>query len=298
MAGAAGTGDAPDSDAVGQDSGAPVAPALIEQYGDLHEYGLSLGVDLDHENEEDLAWAVREAFNAPLPSSWTEYMDDTGRAYYIKDGSSESTWEHPMDAVYRELLDLIKSIRQMTPPASEAQREEVVKQHLRQVHQRAKEDLAGWSGPYNSEQGEYYYSDILKMSSWDCPTVEWERELAVRHAVLVRYLLPEQATGDPTSPGGSGDPGVSGGGHHMLQALRLQLGNLQRPEFRVSADGSVPEPSTSRSYHTARSQGSSRASKSKHHRHETHRERKERKERKAAKESGSASPLASSSAAA
>jgi len=260
---AGGTGDAPDDG----------AGVVAEQYGDLHEYGLSLGVDLDADGDEDLAWAVQQAFNAPLPGSWTEYMDDTGRAYYIKDGSMASTWEHPMDAVYRELLELIK--RQRSTPTPEAQREEVVKQHLKQVHQRAKADLEAWSGPYASEQGDYYYNDTLKLSTWDSPVSWWEQELSLRHRVLARYLLPEQAT-----RGGSG--GGRGDSQHMLQALRLQLGNLQSSSAGPAASSDfVPEPSTARSFHTARSQGSSRSGRRGHRDRDNspeHRARKEQRE--------------------
>mmetsp|Transcript_70849 Transcript_70849/g.148215 ORF Transcript_70849/g.148215 Transcript_70849/m.148215 type:complete len:326 (+) Transcript_70849:152-1129(+) len=261
--------------------------AVVEMTGDLHEYGLSLGVDLDVEQEEDLAWAVREAFNAPLPSSWTEYMDDTGRAYYIKDGSTESTWEHPMDSVYRELLELIKDVRTRKPPLSLQEQEDIVRQHLRQVHQRAKADLEGWSGPYASEQGDYYYSDKLNISSWDCPTAEWEQELALRHNVLARYLMPELvATSPGSSPNGSAFGGAGASSHHMLQALRLQLGNLQRPGPNP-VEGSIPEPSTSRSYHTARSHCSSRSGRS----HKDRKERRTREERRAAREAAGQTSL-------
>jgi len=251
------------------------ASPIVEQYGDLQEYGLSLGVDLEAEADEDLAWAVREAFNAPLPSGWTEYMDDSGRAYYIKDGSIESTWEHPADRVYRELFALIRDVRHRDPPWSEDQREEAVRQHLKEVHQRAKTDLQGWSGPYASAEGEYYYSDVLKLSSWDCPVIEWEKELASRHAVLMRYLVPEQMS---TGTFNAEDSSVQGSasGHQMLQALRLQLGDLQRAPGYSSLEF-VPEPSTSRSYHTARSHGSSRSGRTKHH-SERSKDRKERKQ--------------------
>ena len=40
-----------------------------------------LGVDL--QQHSDLLWVVQEAFNAPLPLSWTEYTDDEGRVYFF-----------------------------------------------------------------------------------------------------------------------------------------------------------------------------------------------------------------------
>ncbi|CAJ1343625.1 unnamed protein product, partial [Effrenium voratum] len=69
---------------------------------DLLQYSQTLGVDL--ERHSDLMWVVEQAFNAPLPMSWTEYTDDEGRVYFFNQSSSQSTWEHPMDSVYRELL--------------------------------------------------------------------------------------------------------------------------------------------------------------------------------------------------
>mmetsp|Transcript_34771 Transcript_34771/g.99872 ORF Transcript_34771/g.99872 Transcript_34771/m.99872 type:complete len:279 (-) Transcript_34771:104-940(-) len=234
--------------------------AQAEQFADLHAYGLSLGVDLDVDGEEDLLWAVREAFNAPLPHSWTEYMDDSGRAYYVKEGSSQSTWEHPMDEVYRELLQLIKHVRKQNPQALESQRVEAVREHLKEVHQRAKRELAGWSGPYSSEQGDYYYNEELRASTWLCPVAEWEAELETRRAVLSRSLLPGQA---PRGAEGEGGAAAEDGGERaeLLQALRLQLGNLQR-EGAAAED--VPFPSASRSFHTARSGCSSRSGRSQH----------------------------------
>eukprot|EP00931_Biecheleriopsis_adriatica_P063893 TRINITY_DN38770_c0_g1_i1.p1 TRINITY_DN38770_c0_g1~~TRINITY_DN38770_c0_g1_i1.p1 ORF type:complete len:323 (+),score=54.55 TRINITY_DN38770_c0_g1_i1:43-1011(+) len=260
------------------------APANVELYGDLHEYGLSLGVDLDAEGEEDFIWLIQEAFNAPLPSNWTEYMDESGRAYYVQEGSSQSTWEHPADGMYRELLDLIRKARSLKPALQEEQRADLVKEHLTQVHETAKEELAGWSGPYASEQGEYYYNERMNVSSWESPIALWETELETRHAVLLRYLLPEHvevpSSRDTLTGSGQVEESTSRRSTpSMLQALRLQLGNLHREP----GGADVPEPSTCRSYHTARSATSSRSGRSKQSIKE-HKER--RKERKARREAG------------
>lgn len=258
--------------------------ATAELYGDLHEYGLSLGVDIDAEGEEDLAWAVQEAFNAPLPNSWTEYMDETGRAYYVKEGSSQSTWEHPMDGVYTELLDLVRTVRSQKPPMTEAQRTDLVRAHLEGIHETAKAELADWSGPYASDQGDFYYNERLKVSSWETPVNEWENELETRHRVLLRYLLPEQASLQEL-PGATPSSSSSSKSPSMLQALRLQLGNLQREPGPVGAE--VPEPSTSRSFYTARSGTSSRSGRSKHGHKDRRKEKKSKREGDAAEGSRS-----------
>jgi len=274
------------SDTGGTDAAGCPSTVLAEQIVDLQEYGLSLGVDIDAEEDEDLSWAVQEAFNAPLPGSWTEYMDSAGRAYYIKEGSSQSTWEHPMDCIYRELFELVRRVRAgELPNATEVQREEIVREHLKCLYQRAKTELRGWSGPYSSDQGEYYYNTDTASSSWASPVAEWEQEFAIRHAVLYRCLLPEQfarrAAAGGSSPGGAGGADdVGGGGRELLQAFRLQLADLRRE----LPGGDVPQtPSTTRTFHTAKSVCSSRSGGRSHHRSDG-KDRKNRKEHKDRKE--------------
>mmetsp|Transcript_44083 Transcript_44083/g.104315 ORF Transcript_44083/g.104315 Transcript_44083/m.104315 type:complete len:293 (-) Transcript_44083:71-949(-) len=250
-------------------AGAHIPAAVVaEEVVDLHEYGLSLSVDIDHEDEEDLMWVVQEAFHAPLPSSWTEYMDQSGRAYYVKEGSSSSTWEHPMDSVYRELLELIKKVRAgEIPNATEVQRENVIDEHLKDTVRRAKRELQGWSGPYPSDMGDYFHNEGTGFSTWVSPVADWEQELKIRHAVLFRCLLPERAVRVGIIPAGGATAGAPGSdivaesckGRELLQTLRLQLADLPR----VRHDGDVPQtPSSARSFQTAKSVASSRSGRS------------------------------------
>lgn len=235
-----------------------LSEAPLEQAADLCEYGRSLGVDVDC--DEDLAAVVQEAFHAPLPKSWTEYTDDTGRVYYYNEASNQSAWEHPMDAVYRELLSLINKIRAEQPPISEASRISLIHEHLQEVHQRALGALSWWSGPYSSEQGDYYYNETLKASTWECPVTEWENEISIRHAVLSRCLVPGRRGGAFGSALGNineGSTGHGGAPRDILSILKLPL-NLVRREH----PGDTPEtPSTTRSFHTARSACSTTRSK-------------------------------------
>jgi len=233
----------------------PDTPGVeLEQYGDLAEYARSLGVDPDR--DEDLLWVVQEAFNAPLPGSWAEFTDGSGRVFYFNEASSQSTWEHPMDRVYRELLEVALRVRDERLGASEAQC--AVTNHLREVHQRALAAIAGWSGPYPSDMGEYYYNEAAKVSAWENPVAEWERELVSRYEVLHRCVLAElpeftgldEAAGQP----GVGGLGCDSCGHDFLRALRLDLGMLQR-------DPSLPGPETPHTpYLTARSTAQSERS--------------------------------------
>ncbi|CAE8642170.1 unnamed protein product, partial [Polarella glacialis] len=54
--------------------------AQDEQDVDFLEYAQSLGAELQ---EPDMAWVAREAFDSPLPSSWSEHVDGGGRVYFF-----------------------------------------------------------------------------------------------------------------------------------------------------------------------------------------------------------------------
>lgn len=251
--GATGAGAAPDVSApvgVGARRGVAVVGEASQQGGggeeqaDLHEYGQSLGADPE---DLELTWLVREAFEAPLPTSWTEHVDAEGRLYFFNQVSEESTWSHPMDAVYRELIGLIHRVRTLT---TLDQRAQSVREHLVEVHGRALANLDGWSGPYNSDTGQYYYNERLGQSTWASPIDGWEHELAVRHSVLHRSLLagfswPEEP---PTEAGvGRRQPA------DLLTTpmLQLPLGLARRED---------DEKSSARSFYTARDSARSGAS--------------------------------------
>jgi hypothetical protein len=220
---------------------------------DLREYSQTLGIDFD--SEVELHWVVQEAFNAPLPASWTEHTDAEDRVYFFHEATNQSTWEHPMDNVYRELLGCIHDVTSRAHPLAEEERLSFIQDHLRQVHQRALEKLEGWSGPYTSDAGEYYYNEALKVSTWESPLMEWEQELTIRHSVLCRCLLPDYATMS-SSDGNAVHGGASvGGPDDLLRSLQLPLGLIRRE------DNGEEKPATpsARSFHTARSACSTRS---------------------------------------
>mmetsp|Transcript_107952 Transcript_107952/g.300118 ORF Transcript_107952/g.300118 Transcript_107952/m.300118 type:complete len:350 (+) Transcript_107952:41-1090(+) len=207
--------------------------AAVGEDADLREYARSLGAD---PQDEEMAWLVREAFEAPRPPSWSEHVDAEGRLYFFNQVSEESTWSHPMDSVYRELIGLIRKIR---PLQTLEQRAQAVREHLVEAHGRALAQLEGWSGPYNSDTGQYYHNDRLGHSTWISPIDEWEYELAVRHSVLHRGLLAGFCW--PEEP-----PAASGGRPADLLTtpmLQLPLGLARRED---------DEKSSARSFYTAR----------------------------------------------
>lgn len=148
-----------------------------------------LGLSLDGP-DADLAWVAWEAFVAPPPEEWTEHVDPEGRVFFFSHVTKESSWSHPGDGLFRELVDIVKGLRAQQPRPTEKQRSRVMQEHLVQTHRRAELDLHGWSGPYTMDGGgEYFYNSVSKESAWESPHEKWEQELALRHALLHRCLL-------------------------------------------------------------------------------------------------------------
>jgi len=250
---------------------------------ELQEYAKSIGVDLRNAEESDLRWAVREAFAAPLPASWTEHLDEEGRVYFFNQVTQESSWMHPMDVVYKEVIELVKALRRdaggqsadgqgvsdggASSSSTLKARQQAVQAHLEEVHQRALSQIEGWSGPYASEDGQYYYHAGYEVSSWENPIDEWQRELGLRQRVLYRCLLEQSATAVP----GRAEVQVPGEGGQQLDTVPLASGDpmveLPRLQLALTSQrlqaGEVPKsPSSTRSFATARSGRSARSARS------------------------------------
>jgi len=203
---------------------------------DLSEYGRSLGANLEDPSH---AWAVREAFHAALPASWAEFADDEGRVYFYNYTTNESTWNHPMDEVYRELIAFVTHVQRLRPSPSQERLHELIGQHLREVYDRASAQLASWTGPFRSEDGDcYYFNEASQQSTWVSPVEEWEYELSVRQTVLQRCLLSPTVSKDRMSS-------------DVLEEGFVPLLKLPHP-----GDG----PDSPRSFHTARESSRSQCS--------------------------------------
>jgi len=262
-------------------SGAGAGPGGDE--ADLHEYAKSMGVDLSKAEENDLRSVVREAFAAPLPPSWTEHLDEEGRVYFFNQVTMESSWTHPMDVAYKEVIEIVKAIRQdpttrldaeglsestASPSPILSSRQQAVQAHLEEVHQRALKQIDGWSGPYSSEAGQYFYHAGYDVSSWENPIDEWQRELILRQRVLFRCLLEQPRNAAAGENGADSQvPGDEGRSLYSAPAVPPQLGELPRLRLALTtpslSGGEVPKsPSSTRSFATARSGRSARSARS------------------------------------
>ncbi|KAL4647378.1 centrosomal protein of 164 kDa-like isoform X3 [Arapaima gigas] len=69
---------------------------------DIREYAREIGIDPDQEPE--LLWLAREGIVAPLPAEWKPCQDVTGDVYYFNFCTGQSTWDHPCEEYYRQLV--------------------------------------------------------------------------------------------------------------------------------------------------------------------------------------------------
>ncbi|XP_035390004.1 centrosomal protein of 164 kDa-like isoform X2 [Electrophorus electricus] len=69
---------------------------------EIHEYAREIGIDPNLEPE--LLWLAREGIVAPLPPEWKPCQDVTGDVYYFNFSTGQSTWDHPCDEHYRQLV--------------------------------------------------------------------------------------------------------------------------------------------------------------------------------------------------
>ncbi|XP_056398760.1 centrosomal protein of 164 kDa isoform X3 [Hyla sarda] len=76
--------------------------SYIPLENEIQEYARMIGIDPDAEAE--MMWLAREGIVAPLPSDWKPCQDVTGDIYYFNFATGQSTWDHPIDEHYRELV--------------------------------------------------------------------------------------------------------------------------------------------------------------------------------------------------
>ncbi|KFR03117.1 Centrosomal protein of 164 kDa, partial [Nipponia nippon] len=69
---------------------------------EIHDFAREIGID--PEKEPELIWLAREGIVAPLPPEWKPCQDITGDIYYFNFANGQSTWDHPCDDRYRELV--------------------------------------------------------------------------------------------------------------------------------------------------------------------------------------------------
>ncbi len=101
--------DSDEDDNENQDQGAPLPDLSDPDFAQFVQY---LGCDEETLQQDDdftqgtLLRIMQEAYIAPLPPNWAEFSDPEGRIYFYNYATEQSSWAHPTDRTYRELIQV------------------------------------------------------------------------------------------------------------------------------------------------------------------------------------------------
>ena len=70
----------------------------------LFELCPSCVAGIDPATEPHLMWIAEEGMNPPLPEGWSEHTDGDGRPFYYCVSTRKSTYEHPYDPYFKDLV--------------------------------------------------------------------------------------------------------------------------------------------------------------------------------------------------
>eukprot|EP00439_Symbiodinium_sp_Y106_P062734 s2780_g9.t1 len=135
------------------------------------------GLNIDPIREADMLWIAEEAFNAPLPPGWSEHQDtrsyvtnckqstcqravracqtaarfardEQGRVYFHNGSSGESTWKHPMDDLFREIVDYQRRVVEVGGFWQ-------IEDEIAEQEENIRKDLADWMELFAEERGRF-----------------------------------------------------------------------------------------------------------------------------------------------
>uniref|UniRef100_A0A8B9YPM9 Centrosomal protein of 164 kDa n=1 Tax=Bos mutus grunniens TaxID=30521 RepID=A0A8B9YPM9_BOSMU len=97
----------------------------------------SLEIGIDPIKEPQLMWLAREGIVAPLPVEWKPCQDITGDIYYFNFANGQSTWDHPCDEHYRNLV--IQERGKLSTPGATKKKEKKKKKEKEKKDKKDKE---------------------------------------------------------------------------------------------------------------------------------------------------------------
>lgn len=278
-----------------EDSGSLLSFKLSDlsplRYSDFVDFVAYLGVATEGADPSCPAMvAAHQAFAAPLPPNWSEQVEQD-RIYFYNSATDESSWAHPQESTFREIL---QEVRRWSPDTPTEAVVSTIDTHLRDFREQAAASLEAWSGPYTAlatenfpeltaeggPEAEYYFNAYTRESCWEHPCMVWEYELYTRYLILYKCLVahdrmrmgPAAASDESSSEADSeawqqsrGFGGVTALAQSFLSSLRLprpQPGAVApaRSPPRAMSPPRGPDPSlsmrsdVSSAYLTARSE--------------------------------------------
>eukprot|EP00928_Gymnodinium_smaydae_P071965 TRINITY_DN55420_c0_g1_i1.p1 TRINITY_DN55420_c0_g1~~TRINITY_DN55420_c0_g1_i1.p1 ORF type:complete len:360 (+),score=90.97 TRINITY_DN55420_c0_g1_i1:40-1080(+) len=170
-------------------SGPPKAEAqglLRCDFGDF-ERSLLPSDPGSHERGGLLSAALRLMFETPLPPGWAEHVDEpNSRIYFFNALTGESSWAHPQEALFRELIEEVSTWRPDFPVRCVCALRDA---HLTAARDQATQTMASWSTCLaqetdRAEPTKYFFNSVTQESTWQDPRESVEFALWQRGAIL------------------------------------------------------------------------------------------------------------------
>ncbi|XP_063167354.1 centrosomal protein of 164 kDa isoform X2 [Candoia aspera] len=127
---------------------------------EIQEFARVLGID--PENEPELMWLAREGIVAPLPAEWKPCQDITGDIYYFNFANGQSTWDHPCDERYRQL---VIQEREKILEHGDLRKKEKKKKRAEKKKDKKERDLLKYPAEVQSEPGILPSTSFYRVSS-------------------------------------------------------------------------------------------------------------------------------------
>lgn len=154
---------------------------------DMWAYAQSLGIDPVKDSE--FVWIAEEAFQAQLPPGWSEHLDDDGCMFYYNQTSGDSSWTHPMDDIFRQIVVYQRTVL-------DAGGFWQVDDELAEVDEAVSRGLSEWKELYDEDMERFYYNKESKESRLDDPrpiNYHLLRE-RTRMVQMMKQRFPHEAT--------------------------------------------------------------------------------------------------------
>eukprot|EP00933_Yihiella_yeosuensis_P031113 TRINITY_DN24657_c0_g1_i2.p1 TRINITY_DN24657_c0_g1~~TRINITY_DN24657_c0_g1_i2.p1 ORF type:complete len:804 (+),score=175.10 TRINITY_DN24657_c0_g1_i2:204-2615(+) len=129
---------------------------VIEMLAYVHSLGI------DHVRESEMLWIAEEAFNAPLPPGWTEHIDNDGRTYFYQTSTRLSSWKHPLDEVFQDIVGYWRRILAQGGFWE-------IDDEIQEIEEKIRNDLSQWMELFDDTGNKFYYNRQTQQSCFDDP---------------------------------------------------------------------------------------------------------------------------------
>ena len=117
--------------------------------------------------EEHIVRFLADSITAsPLPAPWAAHRDEEGKVFYGNASTGETTWQHPLEDVIRELAGVCR----VCVSLSRSMRERSIADLRETWEAQAKQEFALWYSAKDHTTGkEYYCNSQTKQTMWEHP---------------------------------------------------------------------------------------------------------------------------------